>query len=311
MSRSRWSVLLVALVLAVVPLRGADASPRHAVDRIDLPRGWQPEGVTDDGHHVYSGSLATGAILEADPRTGRSWVLPQSATGKPAVGLDYDRRRDVLWVAGGGTGEIRAQDADSGRLLRTYTFPAGNRFINDLVVTRRAVYATDSSNAVLGVVRLRSGRWRLPSSGPVSLLPLSGDFELQPGFNANGIVSSHGRLVIIQSSTGKLFRVDPCTGRARSVDLGGAALTFGDGLEIHRDILYVVRNQLGKVAVVDLDRRLRRGEVVDEITGDTDVPTTVTLVRHHLWAANARFGGTPEQQAAKAYWLTRLPAYDG
>jgi sugar lactone lactonase YvrE len=310
MSRRRWRVLLAALALVLAPLPATVAFGHDTVDRIDLPVGWQPEGVTTDGDAVYSGSLATGAILRADPGTGRTRILPNSATGKPAVGLDYDARRDVIWVAGGPTGEVRVQRASDGTLLRTYTFPAGSRFINDLVVTRRAVYATDSSNAVLGVVRLGSG-WRLPSSGEVRTLALGGDFVQQAGFNANGIVSSHGSLLVIQSNTGRLFRVNPSTGDAAEVDLGGATLVNGDGLELDGDILYVVRNENNLVAVVHLGCHLSRGELVDEITGDLDVPATVALVREHLWAANARFGGTPDQQAAKSYWLTRLPAFRG
>ena len=73
-----------------------------------------------------------------------------------AVGVDHDRRRDLLWVAGGPTNEIRVHDADTGDTLATYTFPSTEgRFINDLVVTRRAVYATNSSNQELLVVPLR------------------------------------------------------------------------------------------------------------------------------------------------------------
>ena len=311
MSRTRWSVLLAALTLTVAPLSASTASARRTVDRIDLPVGWQPEGVTTDGRSLYVGSLATGAILRADPRTGRTEILPKSATGKPAVGVDYDRRREVIWVAGGPTGEVRVHQADDGALLRTYTFPAGARFVNDLVVTRTAVYATDSRNAVLGVVPLdRRSHTRLPSSRKISTLRLEGDFELRPDFNANGIVRSDGWLLLVQSNTGKLFRVDPDTGDATAVDLGGSTLRNGDGLEVDDDILYVVRNRNNLVAVVDLGCELTEGEVVDEIKGDVNVPTTVALVRGDLWALNARFGGTPAQQAAKDYWLTRLPEYD-
>jgi sugar lactone lactonase YvrE len=313
MSRRGLTVLLAALLLAAVPVAPSAASStassgaaRTPVDRIDLPTGWQPEGITTDGRHLYAGSLATGALLRADPRTGRVHVLPQSATGKPAVGIDYDRRRDVLWVAGGASNEIRVQKAGTGRLLRTYTFPSGTRFVNDLVVTRRAVYATDSRNAVLGVVRLRPGRHhQLPPSGQVELLPLSGDFVQAPEVNnANGIVSAHGWLLVIQSNTGKLLRVDPATGRASEVDLGGATLTRGDGLELDGRTLYVVRNRDNLVAVVELSCDLDGGQVVDEIRGDVDVPTTAALVGGDLWVVNARFGVA--EPATQSYWMTRL-----
>jgi sugar lactone lactonase YvrE len=306
MSRRRWVVLLVALLLAAVPVAPSAAAGRAPVDRIDLPTGWQPEGITTDGRYLYAGSLATGALLRADPRTGRTHVLPQSATGKPAVGVDYDRRRDVLWVAGGASNEIRVQKASNGRLLRTYTFPSGTRFVNDLVVTRRAVYATDSRNAVLGVVPLHGPHHRLPPSGQVGLLPLSGDFVQAPEVNnANGIVSARGWLLVVQSNTGKLLRVDPATGRATEVDLGGATLTRGDGLEIAGSTLYVVRNRENLVAVVELSCDLDGGQVVDEVRGDVDVPTTVALLRGDLWVVNARFGVA--EPATQSYWMTRLP----
>ena len=72
----------------------------------------------------------------------------------------------------------------------------------------------------------------LPTQDQVETLPLTGDFELVSGFNANGIeVTPDGKgLLVIQSATATLFRVDPTTGVATAVDLGGVPLTNGDGL---------------------------------------------------------------------------------
>jgi sugar lactone lactonase YvrE len=274
-------------------------------DRIELPQGWQPEGITTDGRKLYVGSLADGRLLRANPRTGTTSVLPRSETGTPAVGVESDRRRNVLWVAGGAAGEIRAHSAASGRLLATYSLPAGMRFVNDLVVTREAVYATDSMNQELAVVPL-DGR-KLPASGAAQTLPLTGDIVYGPGFNANGIVSSGGYLVLVQSATGLLFRVDPATGVTEEIDLGGYLVTNGDGLEIDGDTLYVVRNRDNLIAVVDLADDLLSGAVVDELSSDDfDVPTTVALLRGSLYAVNARFG--VEAPATQGYWITRLDA---
>ena len=85
--------------------------------------------------------------------------------------------------------------------------------------------------------------------------------------------------------------------------------TFGDGLEIDGDILYVVRNQLNEIAVVDLGPRLRRGAVVAHLTDDDfDIPTTVALLGDSLYAVNARFGTAGPQPAE--YWITRIDAFD-
>jgi sugar lactone lactonase YvrE len=311
MARSRFVIFALALLMSLSPVA---ASAHHdRPDRIDLPDGWMPEGITTDGRFLFSGSLADGALLRANPRTGNTRIIEEGRQGRVAVGVDYDRRRDVLWVAGGGTNRIRAHDARTGRRLAVYNFPSENaRFINDLVVTRRAVYATDSFNQELLVVRLGRGD-RLPGPRAATTRALTGDLVYVPGpdqFNLNGIVKSGRRLLAVQSNKGLLFRINPFTGRTRTVNLGGGSpLSFGDGLEIDGDILYVVRNQLNEIAVVDLGRRLRRGEVVAHLTDDDfDIPTTVALLGDSLYAVNARFGTAGPQPAE--YWITRIDAFD-
>ena len=86
-------------------------------------------------------------------------------------------------------------------------------------------------------------------------MSLTGAWKQTPDLNANGIARTpDGRaLLVVQSSTGFLFRVNPATGFARRVGLGRTLLTNGDGLLVQRRTLYAVQNQLNKVAVVHLD----------------------------------------------------------
>jgi sugar lactone lactonase YvrE len=325
MRRVRWAVGAVALITAMTPLQasaGTDALQGQP-DRIELPNGWQPEGITTDGRNLYVGSLVDGAIWRASTKTGAGRILAPGATGRVAAGVEYDFRRDLLWVAGADTAKIRVYDADSGRLLRTYAFASATpRFLNDLVVTRHAVYATDSFNQELAVIPFggkhddlsaaRDGNGHhggLPKASAAFTLPLTGDLHYVPGFNLNGIVKSHGRLLAVQSNTGLLFRINPTTGVTRTVDLGGALLANGDGLEVHGNILYVVRND-GLVAVVKLDHDVDRGEQVAELTsGDLDVPTTAALAQGSLWVVNARFLPSPTPDTP--YWITRLDRFSG
>ncbi len=311
MSPKSWS-LRASAALVTVPLLAsglmappAGAAPARAEQRIDLPTGWQPEGVTTDGSMLYVGSLATGEILRANPRNGRTTVLPRSETGKPAVGIDYDRWRKVIWVAGGPTGEIRAHSAKNGRLLATYRLPKPNgRFINDVVVTRKAVYATDSMKQQLGVVRVKGDK--VPPSRQAKKMRLTGDLDYQDGFNANGIIRSGTWLILVQSNTGTLFRVSKVTGRTRAISARGYSFANGDGLEPDGVRgLHVVRNQDNMVVDVRLTKNRLRARVVKEQTSsDFDVPTTVADVGGFLWAVNARFGN--EDPAAADYWITRL-----
>jgi sugar lactone lactonase YvrE len=315
MGRSRLAVGVLVGVLAAVPLsaQGEAQLDRGLPDRISLPDGWQPEGITTDGRAVYVGSLANGAIWRADLRTGHGHVLAKGAKGRVAVGVDYDRRRDLLWVAGGPTKQVRVHDAGSGRLLRTYTFPSRKaRFVNDLVATRHAVYATDSSNQQLLVVPLHQGdpgHRQLPPASAARTVRLTGDVKYVEGeINLNGIVRSGHALVAVQTNTGKLFRINPRTGLTTEITVAGGPLTNGDGLEPDGDLLYVVRNLLNRIAVVDLNRGRTQGMVVASLTDpDLDVPATVALAKHSLWAANARFTTTPGPNTA--YWVTRLDEY--
>ncbi len=320
MKQLRWGAGAVILLAALVPSQVSAHSGPHdnSPDRIDLPNAWEPEGITTDDRSLYVGSLADGAIWRANPRTGKGSVLAPGAAGRVAVGIDYDRRRDLLWVAGGPTGKIRAHDADTGKVKAAYAVPrpaspATGRFLNDLVVTERGVYVTDSMNQELAVVPLsrRHHGDRLPASSAAKLLPLTGDLEYVTGeFNLNGIVSFKGDLLSIQSNTGQLFRIGRRSGDTDLVDVRGGTLVNGDGLELDDELLYVVRNRNNLIAVVELDEDADDGWVVARLRDrGLDVPATVALVRHSLYAANARFGVTVTPETP--YWITRLDEFDG
>ena len=309
------------MVAALVPLQGAahaeDDDRHHELpDRVELPDGWQPEGITTDRRSLFVGSLAGGGIWQANPRTGDGDILEPGVTGRVGVGIDYDRRRDLLWVAGGPTGQVRAHDADTGDVVATYDFAAPDpdkpRFLNDLTVTRRGVFVTDSMYQELMVVPLdRDADMPLPPASAAMTLTLTGDLEFVEGFNLNGIVRFEGKLLAIQSNTGELFRINPRTGDTDEVDLHGKTLVNGDGLERDEDILYVVRNEDHMISVVELDDGDGdpEGRVVANLRSDDfDVPTTVALTRDSLWVVNARFGIEMPEKAE--YWVTRIDEFD-
>lgn len=304
--------LVMTLSLIVVPIAGAHDGDRSSTKakaalptRIDLPDGFQPEGITSGFRsRLFVGSIANGAIWRGSARTGEGSILVAGVEGRQAAGLHIDWR-GRLWVAGANNHTIRVYNALTGRLLQTYEFPTAG-FINDLAITRRAVYATDSNNQQLAVVPL--GRFgRLPAASAANLLPLTGDYVVQSGFNANGIVARNGWLIIVQSNTGKLFRVDPKTGATKGIDTGDDSVTNGDGLALRNGKLYVVRNQNNLVAVLTLGSDLLSASLVREIRspGNLDVPTTATFALDKLWVVNARFGTTPIPTTD--YWITRLP----
>ena len=246
--------ILFAVAIALGSFAGPAAAASPFPSKIDLPSGWMPEGITAGrGTMVYIGSLAGGGVWAADTRTGQgSQIVPH--WGGAATGVEFEARANRLWVAGGPTGTVRVYDASSGDLLRQYTFsPAG--FLNDLVVTRDAVYVTDLFNAWLDVIPLGS-HGALPDAGDVTTLPLTG-ITFEPGeFNTNGIVATRNSLIVVDFVTGGLFRVSKKTGVATQISTGGASVTNGDGLELRGSTLYVVRNADQLVQVFRLGARL-------------------------------------------------------
>jgi len=305
---------LVAVVafLALSPAVGASSGARSGKfpARIDLPNGFFPEGIERArGTSFFVGSLLDGAIWRGDFRTGSGAVLAAGAPGHASAGIAYDARRDRIWVAGGGPqlvgrGDVRVYDASSGALVATYQ-PPGVGLLNDVAVTRDAVYVTDSGFPQLVVIPLAQDG-SLPPPSAARFLRIGGDMLQAPGINLNGIVAVDGVLLVANSTTGKLFRVDPATGVADKLNLGGADLSYPDGLELLGHRLYVVRPFDNRVTVVSLGARLRRGVVLGDLTDPTlDIPSTATVSAGWLWAVNLRFTTPPTPTTH--YWITRLP----
>ncbi|HET9387412.1 MAG TPA: hypothetical protein VFO67_19910 [Gemmatimonadales bacterium] len=285
---------LIALMAAGLLLADAlGASPVYP-KIIELPDGFFPEGIeVGRGSTFYVGSLLDGAIYSGDLRTGDGSVLVEGEEGLAAVGIKVDERTNYLFVAGG-FGTARVYDAATGELLAGYTlttvpFPA--TLVNDVIVTRDAAYFTDSFQPVLYKLPLGPGG-ALPDSSDVEEIALGG-FEFVPGgFNANGIVATPNGdwLIINNTDLGTLYWVDPNTGEATQIDLGGDTVPSGDGLLLDGRHLYVMQNFLNTISVVRLSTDLNSGEIVDTIT-DTAfrVPTTIAEFGSSIYAVNGRF----------------------
>lgn len=310
MPKVKWvtvTMLSLALVLAAPGLAAAAPAAQTFPTIIDLPDGWQPEGIVAGyGTTLYAGSLATGAIYQADARTGAGSILVP-AQGRPAVGLDFDARTGYLYVAGGPSGMGSVYDTRTGMLVAAFQFAAaGTTFVNDVVVTREAAYFTDSFRGVLYAVPLSPTG--LPA-GTFTEISLGPDFAAQAGaFKANGIVATPNgdTLIVVNSSTGTLYRVDPGSGSVDAIDLGGATVARGDGLLLHGQTLYVVQNVFNQIAVVQLDPSFTSGVVVDYLTHPAfAVPTTITRIGAWLYAVNARFGTPPTPDTD--YWIVQVP----
>ena len=145
---SRRLVLGTAAAVAVTALTGPVASAEqgrpgsHLPARIPLPNGLQPEGITSGpGATFYVGSFGDGRIVKGNLRTGTVRTLLPPATGRSLRGLFFDHRTGLVWAVGslGTEGHVWAVDAVSGAVAGDTVVP-GAGFLNDLVVTPRAVW---------------------------------------------------------------------------------------------------------------------------------------------------------------------------
>jgi hypothetical protein len=274
----RRPVLLLTLSLIALLAPAADAkSPGQRT--IALPDEFRPEGIASKGSSFYVGSIPHGAVYRGSYRTGEGEILVPPHEGRNHIGLKVEH--GLIFVAGGESKAIYVYDARTGADVAAFPL-ADAGFVNDVVITRDAAYFTDS--LVAQIYKLPIGRHR--RLGEVARIPLSGDFQLEPGFNLNGIEAFRDRLIAVQTNTGKLFAIDP-RGDTDEIPVG-EPFTGGDGLLLRGERLYVVENELNRVAVVELGRD--GAEVEGHLTDDLlDVPTTIAPFGRFVYAVNARF----------------------
>ncbi len=248
------------------------------------------------------GSIPTGRVLEIDTKTGASREAVPAREGHAAIGLKYDRRGQRLFVSGGPTGKAFVYDARNGRELAALQLtPAGTpTFINDVVLTRRVAYFTDSRAArdlrrgarPLGrqadrAGRLPAERWVRPQRdrGGARRPGAAGRAELRRG--------------CCGESTRRRARTGPSTsGGARSPTATGCCCSAGGRCSWCRTASTRSRwSSSAEGSPPAASSALIRDS-------DFDVPTTVARKRGSLYLPNARFGTPPTPETE--YWVTRV-----
>lgn len=273
-------------------------------DVLPLPTGFQPEGIVlGYRNDFYVGSLVSGAIYKGNILTGEGEIFITPSLPLPAVGLAFDKRSAYLYVSGGPTGTASVYDTKTGALVQLFTLgPQQFTFINDVVVTRDAAYFTDSFSPVLYKIPLKKNG-RLVDLDSVVALPMTGfsmDPPPEPLFPfpvfANGIDASPSghTLIVANLYRGELYRVNPYTGKAKLIDLGGVPVPLADGILLDGRLLYVVQNLANQIAVIQLDNRYKSGTLIDIITDENfGIPSTIDDKGNNLYAVNAHFDLAP------------------
>jgi sugar lactone lactonase YvrE len=276
-------LLAVAMTITVT----APASATRSDQVIVLPGATSAEGIAAGrGTTFYAGDLFGGDIFRGDIRRGTAARFIDVPEGRSSVGMIFDARHDLLFVAGG-AGRGYVYDTRTRTSVAAYDFadPATS-FVNDVALTPSGAYFTDSNAARLYFVPVRHG---VP--GPFRTLALTGPAaDLSGAFNLNGIrATPSGRtLIVAHSQLGKLFTVNPATGA--SAEIAGVSVPSVDGIVLDGNRLWAVQNSLNQISRFRLSADLSRGVLEKVITSDAyATPTTAALFGHRLAAVNSHF----------------------
>jgi len=239
--------------------------------------------------------------------------------------MRVDRRSNNLFVAGCFHGTALVYDADTGDEIMTYQLgPQYDSLINDIAITQDAVYFTDFFAPIIYRLPL-SKNGRIPNAeDAATAIHLSEEFEEGDnifGAFANGIVATpDGKTLIIgNSGTSKIFRVDPTTGHADEIIVDPPLREgFLDGIVFRDGVLYILTPYdpapEDMIQVVLLDDDMLTGTLLGTITDPDDLDGVASGGLHgdSLYVNNARyntvFGGelTPDTP----FWITKLNIYD-
>jgi sugar lactone lactonase YvrE len=277
------------LLLALVTVLAAPAVAARPAEIIVLPGATSAEGIAAGrGATFYAGDLFAGDIFRGNIQRGTAELFIDAPDGRMAVGMAADTAHDLLFVAGGLSGQAYVYNTRSGATVATYQLTdSASTVINDVTVTKDGAWFTDSLQAQLYFVPV-SGAGVL---GPSSALRLSGPAaNLSGEFNLNGIAATpNGKtLIVAHSGTSQLYTVDPTSGASAAV--AGVSVPFVDGIVLEAGRLWAVQNFSNQVSRIRLRPDLTSGVVEEVITSDLfQTPTTAARFGSRLAVVNAKF----------------------
>ncbi|KAK2453411.1 Calcium-dependent phosphotriesterase superfamily protein [Trifolium repens] len=208
--------------------------------------------------------------------------LPENVT---VLGLTVDSRNNRILAV------IHAlQPLPPFNALAAYDLNSGNRLFLSILPSDEPALANDvavDSNGNAYVTNsFGNFIWKINDKGEASIFSKSRRFTEHPvdrdtpysfyGLNGIAYVSSGGYLLVTQTNTGKIFKVDVDDGTVRHVLLN-KDLTCPDGVVLRSDgVVLVVSPELNKLWLLKSNNGWGEGVVYDEIDlGDEGCPTSV------------------------------------
>ncbi len=273
-----------------------------------------PEGI---GYHAgngdfFVGSTNGGAVYRSNAWRGNRSIelfLPAGSDGRTDVRGIKVNPQGQLFLAGGPTGTMWMYDAVTGRLLSSFRNGIQGSFINDVAIAPDGVaYFTDSNVPLLYRIKADAeGIYRFEFWRDLR------DTVIQygQGFNLNGIVVTPDNkyLIVVQTNTGKLFRIATDTKEVTEITLaGGDRMTNGDGLLLDGQTLHVVRNSLNLIVQLSLAADYASGQQVGSFTDPSfQFTTTIAKAGNQLLVVNSQFNRRMTNNPELPFSVSRVP----
>jgi hypothetical protein len=130
---------------------GAPAAAARPAQVIVLPGATSAEGIAAGGSATfYAGDLFAGDIFRGNLQRGTAERFIDAPAGRMAAGMAANVAHDLLFVAGGFTGQAYIYDTATGATVASYQFGTpGGSLINDVALTKDGAWFTDSFLAQL------------------------------------------------------------------------------------------------------------------------------------------------------------------
>ena len=261
-----------------------------------------PEGIAyrSNTAHFYTGSTTTGDILSVALLTGDVQVFASGyAQGrKVATGMKLDDQ-GRLWICGGADNKIQVLSS-TGALLKRWDTKAlfGSGFINDCIIDTGYIYFTDSQIKKIYRTSVKGDPGALEewlTFTDAQIIPYAAT-----GTNANGIVNTPDNkyLIIVVSTSGKLYRIDKTTKAIAEITLN-TPVTAGDGMLLDGTTLYVSRNATNQIFPVVLTADYLSGTVGAGFGTNLLFNTTLVKIDKYFLVVNGQLNrrstSTPPQ----------------
>lgn len=116
-------------------------------------------------------------------------------------------------------------------------------------------------------------------------------------------------LIAVQSNTGKLFRIATQSKEIVEIDLaGGDRMTFGDGLLLDGQTLWVVRNSIALIVRLRLTADYTSGQQAGSFTDAAFAfPTTIALAGDRLLVINSQFNRRGSNDPQLPFTVASVP----